>query len=569
MRYEPKVNASKEFKEIAFDFAKPLELVREAISNAFDAHAKNIKIGFEIFNDYGTDILKIILEDDGNGMDEEGMFAFFDLGNSINGKSKNAEGKKDTIGEKGHGTKVYFNSSKIYLETKQDGHLIRATMNEPYKNLFNDIIPIVDYETVDSEGNNYTHIEVFGFNNNSFEKFTHKNIKDYIYWFTKFGSIEKEFGIKDNIDVKLQLKGLDCNTYEELSFGHVFPDESKSVSALFDDYMTDASNYYCAKKIIEGTLTRFPHISYQAIFCLEGNKVKYLYNEMLSRRGYSAPRGAYSVQDRYGLWLCKDFIPIQRKNEWIVEKGTEYTRFHAFINCQNLQLTANRGSVENTKAAILEDLEEVARNIYMSFTTGDAWKDLEWLDSEAEAYKTDESEKKDFEWRIKRINSTKIAKVGDNVLVEPQSEGAVFSLFIQLMGINKDLFPFTIIDYNTHKGIDIIVKGKDDCPIKHSKLFYVEMKYYLDKKFNHTFRNLKAIICWDISTNLKNNEEITDLTGETRTLEIVQPENASDYTRYYLVQKRSDKKIEIFVLRLYLEEKMDIRFYSRPEDSCF
>ena len=442
-------------------------------------------------------------------------------------------------------------------------------MNEPYKNLFNDIIPIVDYETVDSEGNNYTHIEVFGFNNNSFEKFTHKNIKDYIYWFTKFGSIEKEFGIKDNIDVKLQLKGLDCNTYEELSFGHVFPDESKSVSALFDDYMTDASNYYCAKKIIEGTLTRFPHISYQAIFCLEGNKVKYLYNEMLSRRGYSAPRGAYSVQDRYGLWLCKDFIPIQRKNEWIVEKGTEYTRFHAFINCQNLQLTANRGSVENTKAAILEDLEEVARNIYMSFTTGDAWKDLEWLDSEAEAYKTDESEKKDFEWRIKRINSTKIAKVGDNVLVEPQSEGAVFSLFIQLMGINKDLFPFTIIDYNTHKGIDIIVKGKDDCPIKHSKLFYVEMKYYLDKKFNHTFRNLKAIICWDISTNLKNNEEITDLTGETRTLEIVQPENASDYTRYYLVQKRSDKKIEIFVLRLYLEEKMDIRFYSRPEDSCF
>lgn len=569
MEYQPKVNASKEFKEIAFDFAKPLELVREAISNAFDARAKNIKIGFEIFNDYGNDILKIIIEDDGNGMDEEGMFAFFDLGNSINGKSINGEGKKDTIGEKGHGTKVYFNSSKIYLETGHNGHLIKATMNEPYKNLYNNVIPTVDYEIVDSKDPNHTHIEVFGFNNNSFEIFTHKNIKDYIYWFTKFGSIEKEFGIKDNIDVKLKLKGLDNNFYEELSFGHFFPNESKPVNELFDEYMTDASNYYCAKKIVEGTLSRFPYISYQAIFCLEGNKIKYSYNEMLSRRGYSAPKGAYSVQDRYGLWLCKDFIPIQRKNEWIVEKGSEYTRFHAFINCQKLQLTANRGSVENTKAAILEDLEEVARNIYISFTSGDAWKDLEWLDSEAEAYKTSESEKKDYEWRIKRINNTKIAKYNDDILVEPQSESAVFSLFIQLMCIKKDLFPFTIIDYNTHKGIDIIVKGKDTCPIKHSKLFYVEMKYYLDKKFNHTFGNLKAIVCWDISSNLKHNEEVTDLTGEVRTLSIVQPENTSDYTRYYLEQKRSDKKIEVYVLKSYLEEKLNVRFCPRSEDSCF
>jgi hypothetical protein len=35
----PKVNGPQEFLEIANDFSNPLELVREAISNSFDARA--------------------------------------------------------------------------------------------------------------------------------------------------------------------------------------------------------------------------------------------------------------------------------------------------------------------------------------------------------------------------------------------------------------------------------------------------------------------------------------------------------------------------------------------------
>lgn len=36
----PEVNSSQEFIEIAQDFSNPLDLVREGISNGFDAHAK-------------------------------------------------------------------------------------------------------------------------------------------------------------------------------------------------------------------------------------------------------------------------------------------------------------------------------------------------------------------------------------------------------------------------------------------------------------------------------------------------------------------------------------------------
>ena len=40
----PKVDATQEFIEIANDFSNPLDLVREAIDNAYDAKASVIKI---------------------------------------------------------------------------------------------------------------------------------------------------------------------------------------------------------------------------------------------------------------------------------------------------------------------------------------------------------------------------------------------------------------------------------------------------------------------------------------------------------------------------------------------
>ena len=117
--------------------------------------------------------------------------------------------------------------------------------------------------------------------------------------------------------VRLFLKGLGETKLEEIPQGHYFPDDSKDINKLFEDYLTKAPDYYSKKIIKEGVLKNYPEISYQAIFFIEGKYAKYTYNQMLRRRGYSAPEGAYTIQERYGLWLCKDYMPIQRKNEWI------------------------------------------------------------------------------------------------------------------------------------------------------------------------------------------------------------------------------------------------------------
>jgi hypothetical protein len=555
----PKVDSTQEFIEIAKDFSNPLDIVREAISNAYDAKATAIRIIFEVIEEFGEHVLKITLSDNGAGMNREGLQAFFDLGNSLR------RNDRDAIGKKGHGTKIYFNSQKICVTTVSTGKKLIATMLDPFKKLHNRTIPTVSVEEDTATELQGTNIEIFGYNNNRRDKFTHEILKDYIRWFTKQGSFENIFNQSLFKNVSLTLKGLGQDEAEEIPWGHYFPDESANLNKLLDDYFTKAPDYYCKQIKKEGRLKNYPDIKYQAIFYVEGKNVKYSYNPMIRRSGYSAPSGAYTIQERYGLWLCKDFIPVQRKNEWISSKGSEYTRFHAFFNCQELCLTANRGSIENTPSEILQDITLEIKKIYDEIIESSDWTALEWLEEESGALETVEKEKKQFEWRIKKLNRSNVAVSDGITLVEPERESGVFSLFLLLSTKQPDLFPFQIIDYDTHEGIDVVAKGDKTTPIVSAKLFYVEFKRTLTGTFNHSFENLHSVVCWE--TQLKHDDIIKDISGEERKLQIIQPASKSDYTRYFLDNTRKAHKIEVYVLRDFLKQRLNIDFRPRTKDA--
>lgn len=554
----PKVDETQEFIEIANDFSNPLELVREAISNAFDAKAREIEILFNATQEYGETISLIKLRDNGAGMKKDGLQSFFDLGNSLRREDP------ESIGEKGHGTKVYFNSGSIQVTTFRNGTKLEGLMDQPFKSLHGRKIPEVKVSETATNQPNGTEIIIKRYHNNRRDKFTHSILKDYILWFTKFGSIETALGIDKFSDVKLFLKGLDQNEQEVLKFGHIFPDESPAVEKLFEQHLVKAPDYYCKRITKTGHLRHHPEIEYQAVFSIEGKQVKYRHNPMLRRPGYQAPRGAYTFQERYGLWLCKDFIPIQRKNEWITYKGYEYTRFHAFLNCQGLRLTANRGSVDNTPSDIMNDIQEEVRSIYDQIVQGDDWRSIEWLEEEASSYSTIEKEKKDFGWRISKIEKADIVNHKNRFLVKPERESGVFALLVQLAILEPGLFPFQILDYDTHSGLDIIVKGDHTTPIFKSKLYYVELKYYLSGNFNHSFENLHSIVCWE--TEIKNDDTIEDISGQQRKMKIVPPANERDYTRYFLDHPRDAHRIEVFVLKDYLREKLGLEFRPRSKE---
>ena len=553
----PSVDETQEFIEIANDFSNPLDLVREAISNAYDAKATEIHISFQTVKQYGESILKISLKDDGLGMVPDQLQNFFDLGNS------SRRDDETTIGEKGHGTKVYFNSRKIEVWTSAGEVGLHAVMEEPYRKLCNREIPSVTVTPTEGVDKG-TEITIFEYNNNRREKFTHNILYDYIVWFTKHGSIETHFVTPDSA-TRLFLKGLDVDGFQEVPQGHVFPEDSADINKLFEEHITKAPSHYSKKIIKEGVLKNHPETKYQAMFSIEGKYAKYGYNHMLRRRGYSAPVGAYTIQERYGLWICKDHIPIQRKNEWITFKGSEYTKLHAFINCQDLRLTANRGSIDNTPSEVLQDLKNEVRKIYDDIVKSDEWTAMEWLEDEASAYQTTEKEKKNFKWRIKKINRANVAEYKGVTLVEPERESGVFSIFLILSQLEEDLFPFHIIDYDTHDGIDVIAKGDKHTPIASAKLFYVEFKRTLSKGFNHSFANLHSVVCWE--TDIKHDDILKDINAEERKMQIIAPNKEGDYTRYFLDHPQKAHKIEVFCLKNYLKEKLHIDFNPRTADS--
>lgn len=562
----PEVNKSREFMEIAFDFSNPLDLVREAISNAFDAEATEMSMEFTTSDIRGKKVFVIEISDNGTGMDIEGLQSFFDLGNSLR------VGDESKIGEKGHGTKVYINCDKIEVFTQKDYKKYTAIMDEPKYRLFEGKLPEINVEIEEVESvESWTKIKIYGYNNDDRRKFTHEQLKDYILWFTKMGSIEQQFNIDKYKDVILKLKGVDrkaADGFEEIKFGHIFPKESVSVSDLLEKYMVKAPDYYCKKWEFRGKLEHLPEVEYEAVYYLEGNRVKQAYNPMIRRQGLTPPVGAYSVQDRYGIWLCKDYMPIQRKNEWITKKGSEYTRFHAFINCQELRLTANRGSIENTPSEVIQDLQAAVERDFAAILSSSEWFDVDYLEEEAEAYNTADKEERDYKKRIDMAKRAKIATYKGVHLVEPQKEQGVYSLFLQISQIEPNLFPFYIIDYDTHSGIDVIVKdNRNSLPLKQDTLYYVEFKNELERNFNHSFAHLHTIICWKIK--LVNGEEVEDVAKKKRIVRIVPPMDENDYTHYYLDDPRGSLKIEVFVLQSFLKEKLKIDFMPRTEKDCF
>ncbi|MGO9485520.1 MAG: ATP-binding protein, partial [Rhodomicrobium sp.] len=424
------VNAANAYRQIITNFSNPLEFVREAVSNSIDAAATSLSITVEqATGPTGQPEIRIVIKDDGKGMNEEALQRFFNLGDSQKSALKDdANGESaiaDLIGEKGFGTKIYLNSRRVEVRTKdkESGVVLKAISQGHLERIHEGLSPQYD-ATQQANGPSGTEIKIFGYNHNDGSKLGHDQLRDYILWFTKFGSIEallwatfpRYSSAKGRLDgLRLDLCGLGFDPLkhagdasakaETLHFGHVFPDEcfdGKALRAKAKAKKAYPTDFYCRRFVKEGVLRGFPGQRWQAVFSIEGNRVKYE-NPMVRRQGYKAPQGAYKVAERYGIWVCKDFIPAERVNVLLPGKGSEFLKFHSFFNCQAIQLSADRTSIGPTppviRAAIEEQILGLAREIFEDEGVAAL---LESLDEEEFGERTEEQEKKDYARRVKQ-----------------------------------------------------------------------------------------------------------------------------------------------------------------------
>src|SRR5438093_6420467 len=90
----PHVNEAHEFLEITRDFTDPKEAIREAISNALDWGATEIRIVAWEDRTVPGDELVLELQDNGAGLDDERLQAFFNLGHPTGVQYDSSSGAK-------------------------------------------------------------------------------------------------------------------------------------------------------------------------------------------------------------------------------------------------------------------------------------------------------------------------------------------------------------------------------------------------------------------------------------------------------------------------------------------
>ena len=495
---KPGVNEAREFLEIAKDFKDPKEIIREALSNSWDAGASKVTLKFDLVQIPGTRRKKIVVSitDDGEGMSSikrgdantSEIEDFFSLGYSNK--------PYGSIGTKGHGTKIYYKSSGIFVDTWKNGKHIRAESEvPPWETLRKGIVPTYRYgeDVADGKGTRIV-VDRFEGRQSEFKFDSLTTLIQYILWYTVVGSFGQYFGSPKRMDVELKPADSPIPTPVSIPFGFKFPDENRDLA--------NGSSKYCkifGSKTIEcGRTSEETLVTVDVIGAILGEENR-----------ESIPH----TYENMGLWLCKDFIKVERNNTIMEEifKGQYwYRNMLVFANCQQFDLTANRNNVRN-------DQEEY------DFAIKTVKNFLEGIrdDKDKEAYfevkKKEEEQKKEKQEKergareillragelAKRLNDYKgrpdlnVPNIVAAPVKEPRSEAETALLLQAMISSKHSGIDFRIGEYKTSMGTDLIV----ECVNKGiSSLAWAEIVATLENLFtwSHPPQGIHKVVCWEL-----------------------------------------------------------------------
>lgn len=522
MIYIPKVKEVSIFKEIAQNIVNPLEIIREGISNCYDAEAKNIYISVKRRIENGIFYLEI--KDDGKGMDLETVHKFFNLGDSA---------KDLGIGEKGLGTKTYYKSNKITVYTQmKNGVAYKVIMDQPWNKLIKGDMPSYNVEQLkDIEEKIGTTIVIENYYIDNPEKyFNYETIKDYIQWFTAGGSFKNFFvnysslyKIIKNIQVTPRIFIYDeiNNVKEEICGVHQFPEPKELPEEDSHELIYKRSVNYCRHfgPFHKETNINGEYVSVQIYGTVSG---------INCRKAICKLRHGETYKSRFGVYLAKDFIPFSKHLELLSDAN--YQHYHILINSQNFDLTADRNNLSNINEAKVKWVIEQAKNIIDN--------NIRPL-AETGYFALRKKEEYEYEQKCKIESIQKIKQALcklDNLLLnnipivkKPYCESQVALLFIALMSNEKTknkLSDFKkVVTFLSKCATDMICIDKNDNDV------LVEIEYKLSNLFkhNHPLGTFEYVICWEVDLNLHSTRQISGtnviFSNENKNYKLILPDN--------------------------------------------
>jgi hypothetical protein len=243
--------------------------------------------------------------------------------------------------------------------------------------------------------------------------------------------------------------------------------------------------------------------------------------------------GVYGFESRFGLWLCRDFIPIVRRNELLqeaIERATKHrlryelgiTRnWQVFVNHQGFLPTANRGGISNESQHTEGVVAQLTTLLERAFKNDEFRKWVERLRSatlakrraEEAAYMEERREAiRTWYAASKRSNEIELTRAdehldryedSDSILLrEPTSEQEVFYIYALLAGRYR--LPVHILEYDAQEGVDAIALLRERAlvPVDSSATPFIrlELKNVVtaNNSLQHFFEAIDCVLCWRV-----------------------------------------------------------------------
>jgi hypothetical protein len=582
-------------RELAENKVSVLEIVREALSNAQDHGATCVWIRTSSEH---RNTVNVVLADNGEGMDDGRMEAFWGVGASA--KSS----RRTSIGYKGHGTKLFFYCNRLSVATRVDaGAPWRVTaLDQPYKfdgtQIIETVLTAQDplYQEIAEAGLDHStgtvvRIEELLFDDRK-DLLSRVEIESYCDWFTVIGDIRaglfderiqfhraiagndpvlSELGLNVRelapLEVRLRINGERAYTgiglgpgkkaqeffqawkddVQEfaarpalLAYGHRFADAydgSGSVTRVRDD--TSALR-------LTGPADWMTEDGIAIVARVEGHRRQL--QTYLEARWQGHP-GIYGFEERFGLWLCRDFIPITPRHD-LLRKALEripelefrlgfgnLRNWKVFVNVQQFRLTANRNDISRQ-----EDIETRVKEVLVALLER-ASKQKGFRDWVTRLRKATLERHKDREiaqmtrridemrkWINSRdkkdgIDPTEVEgleKLGDDyslLIRAPSSEQELFYVYGLLSG--RFIMPVHVIEYDAAEGVDAIGELRHHASkllAERRALIRIEFKLEVskDNPIHHFFDAIDLIICWQVGKGGTIYEETSAEAGTLR-----------------------------------------------------
>lgn len=562
-------------KELAENKVDALELIREALSNSKDHGAKRVWI--RTFKEDPRSRPSVLLIDDGEGMTDAMLSAFWGVGASQ--KSKNA------IGYKGHGTKLYFACKRLTVATKtkelNTWRLFSAELpaempgdkDIPEEGLAADTHIYKELKAINALEGTGTAILIEQLEFNDVDSLLQRRrLESYCDWFTVIGDVRS--GLFDErlefhqaiatgdkilealrlhesdlrpIDVRLRINGekeytppglgptpqdkqffepwpKDVSAFKEqpgvLSLGHRFSDKNESTwgTARARDDLT-------ALRLTS------PHDwvsdeGYAMVARVEGHRRQ---RETYLEAKWQNKKGLYGFEERFGLWLCRDFIPIARRNDLLQDALNRASKrplqfelgnlrnWQIFINHQGFLPTANRNDISNLSdhseqvvkllAALLEkklkeeSFREWVSRLRAAKLSGQRDREVTEMDERREGVrKWIEGKRGDDGVDPVGIAGLELLDPEESLLMRsPTSEQELFYLYGLLSGRYK--MPLHVLEYDATQGVDAIALLRSPSLISPKTTHVrVEFKYEVaaQNPIDHFFQAIDVIVCWKV-----------------------------------------------------------------------